>query len=104
MNNLNKQEINKYIMKSDYSSYFIRNVFCYLRMHLELLENEDYKHLYKEIIDFLLAEAKWEDCKENREWIEYLCDLRNKNTNKNYEGFTKIQVIEFLEYRKKQWE
>ncbi len=101
MKKLNKKEMQKFMKKSDSAASLIKCIFCYFRGHLYLLENGAYKCLYEELIAFLLEDAGWENNKQNREWIEFIYDSKNKGSINLYEKYVKSLTAELLEHRTK---
>lgn len=101
------------VCRNDFSpppSYYIHHIFYYLREHMELTENKDYKRIYKEARDYLVLHAvkeygwkRWKK-RKNRKTIEHTADLWNTCYKQGLtQKFTKEQVDEFLEYRKIIW-
>ena len=97
---------------------FVRSVIMFLRDHLSLLEQEEYRRLYDECLDFLhrfhgrfhdndQSEPSEEARKRSYFWLTFLLDLlseRIKNNNFNdIPTLTEEEVDSFLEYRKLFW-
>lgn len=103
MKKLNKRDIKRFIKLNYNSLDFARHIFYYLREHSELLIKDDYNRLYEELLAFLLEEMRWQNTEENREWMEHLCDLHNKDVRENCDRYRKMQAMSFLEYCKRHW-
>lgn len=88
---------------------YIRRVFYFLREHIELCEQEDWKRLYDECIYFQIVDAKinnrWSENnpEDQRGWIELLADLAIKHGDNSSGRFNQGEVEKFLEYRKTKW-
>ena len=88
---------------------YIRRVFYFLREHIELCEQEDWKRLYDECIYFQIMDAKinnrWSENnpEDQRGWIELLADLAIKHGDNTSGRFNQGEVEKFLEYRKTKW-
>ena len=89
--------------------YYINRIFHYLREHMELTKNREYKRLYKETLDYLIKDyyekhrARWWQRRNIRKMIEKLADLNNLVNADNINKFTQEQVDDFLTYRRIMW-
>lgn len=88
---------------------YIRRVFYFLREHLELCEDENWKRLYDECIYYQLIDARingtWSENhpEDQRGWIEFLADLAIKHTDDSSGRFNQEEVEKYLEYRITEW-
>lgn len=120
MSSLNMEKFKKALNKLNTDIYlltkgkwravgYVRRAFCFLREHLELCKQPDWKRLYEECIYFQIVDARvnhdWTDDEpaEQRKWIELLADLENKHKNGSSSRFDIKEVEKFLEYRKAEW-
>lgn len=89
--------------------YYVNKIFLYLREHMELTKNREYKRLYKETLDYLIRDyyekhrARWWQRRNIRKMIEKLADLNNLVNADNINKFTQEQVDDFLTYRRIMW-
>ena len=89
--------------------YYINRIFHYLREHMELTKNREYKRLYKETLDYLIRDyyekhqARWWQRRNIRKMIEKMADLNNLVNADNIKKFTQEQVDDFLTYRRIMW-
>lgn len=89
---------------------FLRRLFCFLRLHPELLnrENGDYKELYDETLIMLILHARvkcdWtkNEPKDQAGYLELLTDLENAHS-KSCNAFSFETVEDYLLFRKKSW-
>ncbi|MBO5101083.1 MAG: hypothetical protein J6C39_00960, partial [Clostridia bacterium] len=89
---------------------FLRRLFCFLRLHPELInrENGDYKELYDETLIMLILHARvkcdWtkNEPKDQAGYLELLTDLENAHS-KSCNAFSFETVEDYLLFRKKSW-
>ncbi len=89
---------------------FLRRVFCFLRLHPELLDSKesDYKELYDETLILLILHARvksgWtkNEPKDQAGYLELLTDLENAQTE-SCNVFSFKTVEDYLLFRKKAW-
>ena len=88
--------------------YVARRVFYFLREHPELLEQEDYKRVYDEMMEvvFFLSQGHLgREAKdmELRELFEFMADLFNRKNIAGTVKFKKEDVDEYLRLRRAVW-
>lgn len=97
--------------KGQWKAYsFLRRLFCFLRLHPELLcrEDGDYKELYDETLILLILHARvkcdWtkNEPKDQAGALELLTDLENARAERS-DVFTLETVEDYLLFRKKSW-
>ena len=90
-------------------TYQISHIFFYLREHIELLKDREYRRLYKEILNYMIhyavAECDYHPWKrrKNRKNLEMYADVYNSYPGNQANKYTKEQVEEFLDYRRQMW-
>lgn len=90
-------------------AYFVRHIFSYLREHIELTREPDYKRLYDETLEFQIRmgsqNREWNESRseKDRKMIEHLADLYNGLPSNRGNKYTKEQVDDYLEYRRAIW-
>lgn len=98
-----------YDIEIESPAYFVRHIFSYLREHIGLIEEPDYKRLYDETLEFQIRmgfkDREWNESKEkkDRTTIELLADLFNGLPSNLNSKYTKAQIDDFLEYRRAIW-
>lgn len=89
--------------------YFARHVLCYLREHMDLLTQADYRHLYDETLDYLAEYVAIRnkrgsfDMTEERNFTEFYIDLVNKYADESFEKFSEELIEKYIAYRRKFW-
>lgn len=87
----------------------ISHIFFYLREHMELTADPEYRRLYKEILNYMIRYGvvecgydPWQR-RRNRINIEIYANAFNSYAGNQTSKYTKEQVDEFLDYRRKIW-